>query len=112
MRKRKSDFLFFVFLCSFDTLYIHDEKDLIARKELWHNKTFYYYPDHLGSTSVVVNETGAIVEETTYEPFGKVSSGGTDRFLFTGKELDVGTGLEYYGARYYDPSKASQFVQP
>ncbi len=97
---------------TFDTLYIHDEKDLIARKELWHNKTFYYYPDHLGSTSVVVNETGAVVEETTYEPFGKVASGGSDRFLYTGKELDTGTGLEYYGARYYDPSKASQFVQP
>ena len=28
------------------------------------------------------------------------------------KELDNGTGLEYYGARYYDPSKASQFISP
>ncbi len=40
------------------------------------------------------------------------TAGGSDRFLFTGKELDKGTGLEYYGARYYDPSKASQFTQP
>ncbi len=62
--------------------------------------------------SLITNSTGSLVEETTYEPFGKVSSGGTDRFLYTRKELDPNTGLEYYGARYYDPSKASQFTQP
>lgn len=83
---------------TFNTTYVYDEKDLVARKDP-DGKKFYYYPDHLGSTSVVVNETGSIVEETTYEPFGKVSSGGSDRFLYTGKELDQGTGLEYYGVR-------------
>ena len=75
-------------------------------------KTFFYYPDHLGSTALITNSTGGVVEETTYEPFGEVYSGGSDRFLYTGKELDVGTGLEYYGARYYDPAKASQFISP
>ncbi len=98
---------------TFDTIYYYDEKDLVARKELSNNnKTFYYHPDHLGSTSLITNQSGAVIEETTYEPFGEVSSGGSDRFLYTGKELDPGTGLEYYGARYYDPSKASQFIQP
>ncbi len=30
-------------------------------------------------------------------------------YLFNGKELDVATGLYYYGARYYDPH-LSQWV--
>lgn len=68
--------------------------------------------DHLGSTTLITNETGHVVQESIYEPFGKVASGVSDRFLFTGKELDKGTGLEYYGARYYGPSRVSQFVQP
>lgn len=96
---------------TFDTIYYYDEKDLVARMDP-DGKKFFYHPDHLGSTSLITNSTGAVVEETTYEPFGKVASGGNDRFLFTGKELDKGTELEYYGARYYDPSKTSQFVQP
>ena len=69
-----------------------------------------YHPDHLGSTAIITNETGSVVEETVYEPFGSVFTGGSDRYLYTGKELDRGTGLEYYGARYYDP-KYAQFTQ-
>ena len=42
--------------------------------------------------------------------FGEVLSGGSDRFTFTGQELD-GSGLMYYGARYYDP-KIGKFTQP
>lgn len=43
------------------------------------------------------------------QPF--INYGGSDRYDYTGKELDAGTGLEYYGARYYDPIR-SQFTQP
>ncbi len=96
---------------TFDSIFYYDEKDLVGRKDP-DGKKYFYHPDHLGSTAIITNESGALVEETTYEPFGEVFSGGSDRFLFTGKELDPGTGLEYYGARYYDPAKASQFVQP
>ena len=46
----------------------------------------------------------------TYEPFGLVVSGGNDRFLYTGKELDS-TGIQYFGARYYCVAE-SQFCQP
>ncbi len=51
-------------------------------------RKFFYHPDHLGSTDLVTNETGNVVEETTYKPYGEVQSGGQSRFLFTGKELD------------------------
>lgn len=33
--------------------------------------TQYWHQDHLGSVSVVTNETGAVVERLAYEPFGK-----------------------------------------
>ncbi len=60
-------------------------------------------PDHLGSTSAVTNLAGAVVEKTTYKPYGEVLSGGNDCFLYIGQEKD-NTDLMYYGARYYDPS--------
>jgi len=33
------------------------------------------------------------------------------KYTYTGKELDAGTGLMYYGARYYDPA-LGRFIQP
>ncbi len=47
----------------------------------------------------------------TYEPFGRTEATGTPNpnpFRFTGRE-DDSTGLYYYRARYYDPTK-SRFV--
>jgi RHS repeat-associated protein len=66
----------------------------------------YYHQDHLGSSSVITDQTGQLVQHLEYLPFGKtqVSTGmDTVSHKFTGKELDVSTGLYYYGARYYDP---------
>ncbi len=60
----------------------------------------------------MTNESGGIVEETTYEPYGEVIEGGkTSEFLYTSKELDDQTGLYYFGARYYDPFPGL-FTQP
>lgn len=94
----------------FDTVYYYDEKDLVARKDP-DGKKFFYHPDHLGSTTLITDESGDVVEETTYEPYGKIIEGGDDRFLYTGKELDKSTNLEYYGARYYSP-ELGRFVEP
>ena len=90
--------------------YYHQEGQLVARKDP-DGKKFYYHPDHLGSTDLVTNQTGAVVEETTYEPYGEIVDGGESRFLFTSKELDTNTDMYYYGARYYDPF-FSRFTQP
>lgn len=95
---------------TYDTFYIYDEQGtLLARKDP-DGKMFYYHPDHLGSTTLITNEAGAVVEETSYLPFGEVWEGGSDEYLFTGKEKDA-TGLMYYGARYYD-SFLKRFTQP
>jgi len=83
------------------TVYYYDDAGtLLAWKDS--SGTYFSHPDHLGSTSVVTDAAGQKVSETSYQPFGAVFSGGNDRFLFTGKELDA-SGLYYYGARYYNP---------
>jgi RHS repeat-associated protein len=65
----------------------------------------YHFGDHLGSTNVVVNDTGAWVNREEYLPYGETSFGGfaRKRYRFTGKERDEESGLSYHGARYYAP---------
>ena len=64
----------------------------------------YFLSDHLGSTSVLVNSTGKLIEKTRYDPFGSELAGGNkSKYGYNGKEEDVTTGLLYYGARYYNP---------
>jgi RHS repeat-associated protein len=71
----------------------------------------WYLSDHLGSTTLLVNESGLEVERTEYFPYGQVQSGGLEKYGFTGQENDADTELMYYGARYYSPEYRI-FVQP
>ncbi|HYG99310.1 MAG TPA: RHS repeat-associated core domain-containing protein [Terriglobales bacterium] len=64
----------------------------------------YYISDHLGSTSLVTSEVGAVLSESHYHPFGRervVKADDPNAYKFTGKERDSETGLDYFGARYY-----------
>jgi RHS repeat-associated protein len=68
----------------------------------------WLHTDHLGSTQFVTDATGAVREHHESFPFGEPwieesSASDTTPFRFTGKELDSETGLQYFGARYYDP---------
>jgi RHS repeat-associated protein len=68
---------------------------------------YYYHSDHLGSTSLITNLDGEIVQHVEYVPFGEVfieerNNTWNTPYLFNAKELDEETGLYYYGARYYD----------
>ena len=79
-------------------------------------ETYYYHPDHLGSTSWVTDQNGKVHEHVEYYPYGQVwweprydADGGPvkgQRFLFSSKEFDEETGLYYFGARYEDPNHA------
>lgn len=61
---------------------------------------------------MITDATGVVVEETKYDPWGKINAGGTaSKFAYTGQEHDSETGLHYYGARYYDP-EIKRFAQP
>jgi RHS repeat-associated protein len=63
----------------------------------------YVHQDHLSGMALVSDGSGYLVSEISYYPYGSTRSGDvpTDK-KFTGQRLD-GTGLYYYGARYYDP---------
>ena len=77
-------------------------------------KISYYHPDHLGSTTLVTDEQGQVVERVEYTPFGSVSvrdGPATVPHQFTGQRHDATTGLYYYHARYYDPT-LGRFIQP
>ena len=65
----------------------------------------YYLKDHLGSVRQVISETGAVLQETEYYPFGLpvVRNGGANnKYLYNGKETQPNTGWVDYGARMYD----------
>ncbi|GHT17495.1 hypothetical protein FACS189429_1700 [Bacteroidia bacterium] len=69
---------------------------------------YYYHSDHLGSTSLITDLDGNVVQHVEYIPFGEVfieerNNKWNTPYLFNAKELDEETGLYYYGARYYDP---------
>jgi RHS repeat-associated protein len=76
----------------------------------------YFSKDHLGSSTVVTDDSGAVVEQADYRPFGE------DRFYtgtvaaptpykYTDQELDASTGLYNYDARHYDPA-IGRFISP
>jgi len=40
------------------------------------SSAYYLYGDHLGSTSLITNASGATLTETRYEPYGQPSGEG------------------------------------
>jgi hypothetical protein len=72
----------------------------------------YYHLDGVGNVRAMTNEAGVVVERHDYLPYGEEWCPGPPAGLcgasppgqprrFTGKERDVETGLDYFGARYY-----------
>jgi len=64
----------------------------------------YYVSDHLGSSHVVTNSSGTILDDSDFYPYGgersySSSSGNTRKF--TGKERDSESGLDDFAARFY-----------
>ena len=70
--------------------------------------------DHLNSTAVTANSSGAEAGKLLYKPWGETrySSGATPTsYRFTGQREDVTIGLYFYNSRYYDPV-LGRFTQP
>jgi len=85
-----------------DTSYVFANGERVATLYENGSKSFFLN-DHLGSSSVIINEAGQLLDRMTYYPYGAIrAGGGTSKFGYNSKELD-GTGLDYYGARYYNP---------
>ena len=72
------------------------------------NGTLYFLlSDHLGSTSVTANISGAYATELRYYAYGGVRYNPGNQittYRYTGQRWDSGTSLYYYGARWYDPA--------
>ncbi|GJL64142.1 MAG: hypothetical protein NPIRA04_27960 [Nitrospirales bacterium] len=86
----------------------------IAIKQVTSGSTSYFHPDHLGSTSVLTDSSGASEQDVAYDPYGDTRSntGTADvAYKYTGKEQDNSTGLYFYEARYYDPI-LGRFISP
>jgi RHS repeat-associated protein len=63
-----------------------------------------YFQDHLGSSRVLTDLTGNRCCDGDFGPYGKevaYITVCTQNYKFTGKERDVETGNDYFGARYY-----------
>jgi len=77
------------------------------------SQTRYIHPDHLGSTNVVTNASGTVVQTLDYYPYGatRVSSnvGASDSARkFIGQFADQ-SNLDYLNARYYESTRG-QFI--
>ncbi len=74
----------------------------------------YYHPDHLGSSSLLTDATGAVAEHYEYSAYGRERANGgaapDASHRFTGQVFDAEIGLYYYGARYYD-ADLGRFIQ-
>lgn len=70
--------------------------------------TLYYVDDHLGSSYLITDEAGDVLNEQVTYPYGLTGTvsqtgyAGSD-FNYTTKERDEETGLIYFGSRYYSP---------
>ena len=78
------------------------------------NGEVFYLFDLLGSTSELTNLSGTMVQGYQYDAWGNViqSYGSSSNTVeFTGQLSDSVTGLDYYGARYYDPATGTFITQ-
>jgi RHS repeat-associated protein len=94
------------------TQYYYAGPLLIARKDS--TGTYWYHQDHLGSTRIMTDQSGAVVARYDYKPFGDtINKSGTlaNDIQFTGHRVDAGIGLVNMGARYYD-SLIDRFISP
>lgn len=77
---------------SYNFTYVYHNGDLVAQQNPDGSKLFVL-GDNKGSTSVITNGSGAVLERTTYSPTGEVLSGGRlNRYGYEAKEQELGFG--------------------
>ena len=104
---------------SLKTRYLRGDKvdELLARADYapgggtgYGAKTYWYVTDHLGSIRAILDGNAYVATAAIdYDAFGKFISTPLDpaimgRYAWTGREIEVETGLQFNRARFYDPS--------
>jgi RHS repeat-associated protein len=107
-------------------LHVMDDQTRVAMLRIGYDDgtpfTKYILSDHLGSSNVILETSGAVYNREEYYPFGELRSNrerlkkskhfvsqtsfgafGKKRYRYVGKEKDEESGLYYYGARYFQP---------
>ena len=97
------------------TKYIFFNGARIARIDPGTTAAKYYVADNIGSTALVTDASGNVLNESLFFPYGServVShNDAANNYKFTGKERDPETGLDDFGARYY-ASNLGRFMTP
>lgn len=86
--------------------YIYMANRLIAEYRPLEGRYYYYTSDQINSTRIVTDDVGTVVYAAAHDPYGGEQLTWTNTYnpslKFSGKERDVESGLDYFGARYYD----------
>ena len=107
---------------AYPSKHIYVDGQLIASKldPEWfpHPPTLYFHTDHLGSAQFATNDLQELTQHDEFFPTGELWQSQTEGpyqvrrgYRFTGKELDTGSGLYYFGARWYNP-RLSHWLSP
>lgn len=85
------------------TAAVAEESNTAADAETPDTTTTYYVGDQIGSARMQIAAGGWPVSIDDYYPFGVEQAAPADanHYKFTGKERDIETGNDYFGARYY-----------
>ena len=78
------------------------------------DEVYYLGGDHLGSTSLTTDDTGTIISEVRYYPYGEerwTNKTSVTDFGFTSQRSEKSFGLMDYNARYYSPV-LGRFISP
>lgn len=114
------------------TYYVHNALGQLAAEystAASTTSTSYIHTDMLGSTRLVTNQSGAVVECYDYLPFGRMLTSVDSRSgvtcypgslddqpnsklpeKFTGKQRDPETKLDFFGARYYSGAQGRWLI--
>ncbi len=90
--------------------YIYMGERMIAEYDHVGSRLLYYTPDQINSTRVVTDQAGNVVYSAVHDPYGGIQLAGQNntydpQLKFSGKERDVESEFDYFGARYYDRSQ-------
>jgi len=92
--------------CTRDYIYMGNR--LIAEYHPAEDKYYYYISDQINSTRIVTDDYGTVVYAAAHDPYGGEQLTWINTYnpslKFSGKERDIESGLDYFGARYYDRS--------
>lgn len=74
-------------------------------------QTVFVLTDHLGSIVAACDNTGSVIHQQVYSPFGRTMRSGSDHDRYIGLDADDDIGIAQFGDRYYAP-ELGRFLTP